>query len=187
MVVLFGVPWMFCWEWSNSRMNSFWGGRVYIPKKCWPKVDLRCVDVGKWLWAVGSSESAYVKISFKRYHLSIHLSESGHGWGIWLWAVGFASRASGASLPPLLKNPSRASPSLIAAAAPLLPSFFCSSPPSSPLQPLLSSPRCCTHLPLNPSRLVVPPLVCCILHWWIGGRKKKERKGVQGGYTPDHA
>jgi hypothetical protein len=42
------------------------------------------VDVGKWLWAVRSSESADVKISFKRYHLSIHLSESGHGWEIWL-------------------------------------------------------------------------------------------------------
>jgi hypothetical protein len=134
------------------------------------------VDVGKWLWAIGSSESADVKISFKRYHLSIHLSESGHGWGIWLWAVGFASRASGASLTPLFKNPSRPSPSLIAAAAPYFP-HFCSSPP---LQPLLSSPRCCTHLPLNPSRPLVPPLVCCSLHWWIGGMKKKERKGFQG-------
>jgi hypothetical protein len=138
------------------------------------------VDVGKWLWAIGSLESADVKISFKRYHLSIHLSESGLGWGIWLWAVGFASRASGASLPHLLKNPSRPSPSLIAAAAPLLPSFLQQPPHSPPLQLLLSSPRCCTHLPLNPSRPLVPPLVCYILHWWIGGRKKKERKGFQG-------
>jgi hypothetical protein len=124
------------------------------------------VDVGKWLWAVGSSESADVKISFKRYHLSIQLSKSGHGWGIWLWAVGFASRTSGASLPPLLKNPSHPSPSLIAAAA----------PPSSPLQPLLSSPRCCTHFPLNPSRphgcsfgVLHSPLV----NWWEEEERKK--------------
>jgi hypothetical protein len=133
------------------------------------------VDAGKWLWAVGSSESADVKISFKRYHLSIHLSKSGHGWGIWLWADGFASRASGASLPPLLKNPSRPSPSLIAAATPSFP-HFCSSPPSSPLQPLFSSPRCCTHLPLNPSR---PPgssfgvLHSPLVDWWEEEERKK--------------
>jgi hypothetical protein len=134
------------------------------------------VHVGKWLWAVGSSESADVKISFKRYHLIIHLSKSGHGWGIWLWAVGFASRASGASLPPLLKNPSHPSPSLIAEAAPSFPHFCSSRPPSSPLQPLLSSPRCRTHFPLNPSRphgssfgVLHSPLV----DWWEEEERKK--------------
>jgi hypothetical protein len=44
-----------CFVWSGRIRGRilFKGGRVQYPKKMLSMVDLRCVDVGKGLWAVG--------------------------------------------------------------------------------------------------------------------------------------
>ena len=44
-----------CFVWSERirGLILFKGVECNIPKKVLPKVDLRCVDVGKGLWAVG--------------------------------------------------------------------------------------------------------------------------------------
>jgi hypothetical protein len=140
MVLLYGVPWMFCWSgWIRGRI-LFKGGRVWYPKFSEKKLNL----IFSFLWySVALGFAVLGGIPQKTVDLLAFFSlGSGAQRGERVWGIDL-DPVDGS--PPLLPNPSR---------PPLrLPNWVA----VAPLPLLLSSPMAATPYPLHVSLLPLDP------------------------------
>jgi hypothetical protein len=115
-----GYIWCFSWSGRIRGRILFKGVECNIPKKCWPKVDLRCVDEGKGCGPLDAkSEVIWGVVSFS------HKTLGGHAF----------------SFPPSLGRHPLFSPWLAAPSPPIAAALHCFLLPRFPPPPPRSKDR----------------------------------------------